>query len=98
MGGFVFPLIFIGGTAGVLVNTIFPQIPIALAVGCMLAAVAGAILNAPVSLILIAAGTVLIAPTALVPICIAVVTSHLSLAIVRYYIVSEDKLKVQQPD
>jgi hypothetical protein len=80
------------------VNTIFPDIPIALAVGCMLAAVAGAILNAPVSLILIAAGTVLIAPTALVPICIAVVTSHMSLAIVRYYVVGEDKLKVQQPD
>ena len=98
LGGFVFPLIFIGGTSGVLVNTIFPDIPIALAVGCMLAAVAGAILNAPVSLILIAAGTVLIAPTALVPICIAVVTSHMSLAIVRYYVVGEDKLKVQQPD
>ncbi len=98
LGGFVFPLIFIGGTAGVLVNTIFPDIPIALAVGSMLAAVAGAILNAPVSLILIAAGTVLIAPTALVPICIAVVTSHMSLAIVRYFIVGEDKLKVQQPD
>jgi H+/Cl- antiporter ClcA len=98
MGGFVFPLIFIGGTAGVLVNTVFPGIPIALAVGCMLAAVAGAILNAPVSLILIAVGTVVIAPTALVPICIAVVTSHLSLAIVRYYIVGEDKLKTQQPD
>jgi H+/Cl- antiporter ClcA len=98
LGGFVFPLIFIGGTAGVLVNNIFPDIPIALAVGCMLAAVAGAILNAPVALILIAAGTVLIAPTALVPICIAVVTSHLSLAIVRYFIVGENNLKVQQPD
>jgi H+/Cl- antiporter ClcA len=98
LGGFVFPLIFMGGTAGVLVNNIFPDIPIALAVGSLLAAVAGAILNAPVSLILIAIGTVVIAPTALVPICIAVVTSHLSLAIVRYFIVGEDKLKVQQPD
>ena len=98
LGGFVFPLIFIGGTAGVLVNNIFPDIPIALAVGCLLAAVAGAILNAPVALILIAAGTVLIAPTALVPVCIAVVTSHMSLAIVRYFVVGEDKLKVQQPD
>jgi H+/Cl- antiporter ClcA len=98
LGGFVFPLIFIGGTAGVLVNTIFPQIPIALAVGSLLAAVAGAILNAPVSLILIAAGTVAIAPVALVPVCIAVVTSHMTLAIVRYYVVGEEKLKVQQPD
>ncbi len=98
LGGFVFPLIFIGGTAGVVVNSIFPTIPIALSVGALLAAVAGAILNAPVSLILIAAGTVGIAPAALVPICIAVVTSHTTLAIVRYYIVGEEKLKVQQPD
>ncbi len=98
LGGFVFPLIFIGGTAGVVVNSIFPTIPIALSVGALLAAVAGAILNAPVSLIFIAAGTVGIAPTALVPICIAVVTSHMTLAIVRYYIAGEEKLKVQQPD
>jgi hypothetical protein len=55
-------------------------------------------LNAPVSLILIAAGTVLIAPAALTPICIAVVTSHTTLAIVRYFVVGEDKLKVQQPE
>ncbi len=50
LGGFVFPLIFIGGTAGVVVNDIFPQIPIELAVGTLLASVAGAILAAPVSL------------------------------------------------
>jgi hypothetical protein len=82
----------------VLVNTLFSQIPIALAVGFLLAAVAGAILNAPVSLILIAAGTVAIATVALVPVCIAVVTSHMTLAILRYYMVGEEKLKVQQPD
>jgi hypothetical protein len=64
----------------------------------MLAAVPGALFNAPVSLILIAAGTVGIAPEALVPICITVVTAHISLAIVRTYVVQEDKLKVQQPD
>ena len=98
LGGFVFPLIFIGGTAGVVVNDIFPQIPITLAVGTLLASVAGAILAAPVSLILIAAGTVAIAPTALVPICISVVTAHMTLAIVRYYVVSEKTIKMQQPD
>ena len=97
LGGFVFPLIFIGGTAGVVVNDIFPQIPITLAVGTLLASVAGAILAAPVSLILIAAGTVAIAPTALVPIYISVVTAHMTLAIVRYYGVSDKNLKTQQP-
>lgn len=98
LGGVVFPIIFIGGTAGVLVNSIFPDIPIALAVGALLAAVPGAFLGAPVSLILIAGGTIGLGAAALVPICIAVVTSHLSLAIVRYYVVGEDKLQVQQPD
>ena len=98
LGGFVFPLIFVGGVAGILVSNVFPGIPIQLAVGCLLAAVAGAILAAPVSLILIAAGTVSIAPTALAPICIAVVISHASLAFVRGYVVSEKQLKTQQPD
>ena len=98
LGGFVFPLIFVGGTAGVLVSNVFPGIPIELAVGCLPAAVAGAILAAPVSLILIAAGTVSIAPTALAAICIAVVISHASPAFVRGYVVSEKQLKTQQPD
>lgn len=98
LGGVVFPIIFIGGTAGVLVNSIFPGIPIALSVGALLAAVPGAMLGAPVSLILIAAGTVGLGAATLVPICIAVVTSYLTLAVVRHYVVPEDKLKVQQPD
>ena len=98
LGGVVFPIIFIGGTAGVLVNSIFPDIPIALSVGALLAAVPGAFLGAPVSLILIAAGTVGLGASALVPICIAVVISYLTLALVRNYVVREDKLKVQQAD
>lgn len=98
LGGIVFPVIFIGGTSGVLVNSIFPNIPIALSVGTMLAAVPGALLGAPVSLILIAAGTIGLGASALVPICIAVVTSYLSLSLVRNYVVREEKLKVQQTD
>jgi H+/Cl- antiporter ClcA len=98
LGGVVFPIIFIGGTAGVLVNSIFPDIPVALSVAALLAAVPGAFLGAPVSLILIAAGTVGLGAEALVPICIAVVISYLTLALVRSYVVREDKLKVQQAD
>ena len=98
LGGVVFPIIFIGGTAGVLVNNIFPDIPIALSVGALLAAVPGAFLGAPVSLILIAAGTIGLGAAALVPICIAVVTSYLTLAVVRHYIVREKTLKTQQAD
>lgn len=98
LGGVVFPIIFVGGTAGVLVNSIFPEIPIALAVGSLLAAVPGAFLGAPVSLILIAAGTVGLGASALVPICIAVVTSYLTLAMLRHYVVRERKFEVQNAD
>jgi H+/Cl- antiporter ClcA len=96
LGGVVFPIIFVSGTAGVLVNSIFPQIPIALSVGALLAAVPGAFLGAPVSLILIAAATVGLGEAALVPVCIAVVTSHLTLALVRNYIVRQRTLKMQE--
>jgi len=98
LGGVVFPIIFVGGTAGVLVNNIFPDVPIALSVGALLAAVPGAFLGAPVSLILIAAGTVGLEASALVPICIAVVTSYLTLALVRNYVVRQRSLEMQQAD
>ncbi len=98
LGGVVFPIIFIGGTAGVLVNSIFPDIPIALSVAALLAAVPGAALGAPVSLILIGAGTVGLGASALVPICIAVVVSYLTLSLVRTYIVRQRKFEMQQID
>ena len=42
VGGPIFPALFIGGTAGVLVHQVFPGIPLGLAFTCMLAAVPGA--------------------------------------------------------
>ena len=95
LGGVVFPIIFIGGTAGVLVNNLFPAIPIALSVGALLAAVPGAFLSAPVSLILIAAGTVGIGPAALVPVGVAVVTAHITMAVIQHYIVRKRTLEMQ---
>ncbi len=50
IGGPIFPMFFIGGTAGTVVHLLFPQIPIALAVGCMMAAVPAALLPIPISL------------------------------------------------
>ncbi len=95
LGGVVFPIIFIGGTAGLLVHSIFPNIPIALCVGAMLAAVPGAFLNAPLTLILIAAGTVNIGAQALVPVAIAVVTAHVTMALFKNYVVKKKQLKMQ---
>jgi len=74
---------------------LFPEIPIALSVGAMLAAVPGAFLNAPVSLILIAAGTVRLGPEALAPIAVAVVIAHLSIALLKTYVVSKKQLNLQ---
>jgi len=95
LGGVVFPIIFIGGTAGVLVHQIFPEIPIALAVAAMLAAVPGAFLKAPLTLIFIAVGTVSIAPEGLIPIAIAVVTAHITLAIIHTYITNKRNTPLQ---
>ena len=50
IGGPIFPMFFIGGTAGTVVHLLFPQIPIALTVSCMMAAVPAALLPIPVSL------------------------------------------------
>lgn len=77
LGGSVFPMLFIGGTAGVLVHELFPDIPAALAIAAMLAAVPGAIIGAPVSFILIGVGTVTAGIEAIPPIGIAVVVAHI---------------------
>ena len=84
--GNVFPLIFIGGTAGVIVYLVFPDIPYALAVSCMLAAVPGSYLRAPVSMVFIAAIAMSLGPETVAPVAVAVVTSYLVVAIVRYLI------------
>lgn len=86
MGGNVFPLIFIGGTAGVIVYLVFPDIPSALAVSCMLAAVPGSYLRAPVSMVFIAAIAMSLGPETVAPVAVAVITSYLVVAIVRYLI------------
>jgi len=86
MGGNVFPIIFMGGTAGIVVSLVFPDIPVALAVGCMLAAVPGSYLRAPVSMVLISAIALYLAPETIAPVAVSVVTAYLLLAGVRYSI------------
>jgi H+/Cl- antiporter ClcA len=89
LGGIVFPSIFLGGTAGLLVHSLFPSIPVALCVGAMLAATPGAFLNAPLALLIIAAGTISIGAEALAPIAIAVVIAHLLMSSIRKYVLKE---------
>ena len=58
IGGPIFPLLFIGTTIGSAVHLIFPQIPIGLALGCMIVAVPAAIV--PIPLAMAALGIVII--------------------------------------
>ncbi len=47
IGGTIFPMIFIGGTAETALHAIIPDVPVALAVTCGMAGVAGAAAKAP---------------------------------------------------
>jgi H+/Cl- antiporter ClcA len=76
IGGSVLPMLFVGGTAGVVVHQIFPSIPFAIAVGCMLSAVPGATIRAPLGLAAIAALSVGLGPVTTAPVVAAVVTAH----------------------
>jgi H+/Cl- antiporter ClcA len=78
LGGPVFPILFIGGTAGIIVHLLLPDIPAPLAVAAMLAAVPGATMAAPVSFIILGGGVVAIGISGLPPIGIAVITAHLA--------------------
>ena len=78
LGGPVFPILFIGGTAGILTHSLLPDIPPSLAVAAMIAAVPGGTIGAPVSFILIGAGVVGVGVTGIAPVGIAVVTAHLA--------------------
>lgn len=79
-------MIFIGGAADAIAHLAFPEIPLALAVGCMLAAVPGSYLRAPVSMVLIAAIALYLDAETVAPVAIAVVTAYLLVAAVRYVV------------
>lgn len=83
IGGPIFPVLFIGGTSGVIVNQVLPEVPLGLAFACMLAAVPGAIVSAPFSLVLLAALLTQVGALQTAPILIAVGTSALIVSGVR---------------
>lgn len=83
IGGPIFPIIFLGGTAGVLVNQMFPEVPLGLAFTCMLAAVPGAVVSAPLSMVLLAALLTQIGAVQTAPILIAVGTAYVAIVAVQ---------------
>ena len=82
IGGNVLPMLFVGGTAGAMIHLAFPDIPYAIAVGAMLAAVPGATIKAPVGLTFIAVLSIGLGPLTAAPVAIAVVTAHMLTAAV----------------
>jgi H+/Cl- antiporter ClcA len=83
IGGPIFPILFMGGTAGTVVHELLPGIPIGLAFSCMLAAVPGAIVAAPFSMVLLAALFTQVGALETAPILVAVGTASLTLAGIR---------------
>ena len=83
LGGPIFPVLFLGGTAGILINALVPDIPLGLAFASMLAAVAGAAISAPFSMVLLAALLTQIGALHTAPILIAVATAQVTVMAVR---------------
>ena len=55
VGGPIFPTLFLGGTAGIVVHEAIPGVPLGLAFSCLLPAVLGSLAAAPFSMVLMAA-------------------------------------------
>jgi H+/Cl- antiporter ClcA len=86
IGGPIFPSLFIGGTAGVLVHQVFPSVPLGLAFSCLLAAVPGSVAPAPFSMVLMAAFLTQVGALQTAPILIAVITALLTMEGVKYLV------------
>jgi H+/Cl- antiporter ClcA len=54
-GGYIFPAFFIGGTLGILVFKLFPFIPLAVCLVCVISGVSVALLRSPIALAMIIA-------------------------------------------
>jgi H+/Cl- antiporter ClcA len=76
IGGPIFPLFFVGGAAGTAINLVFPDIPLSLAVACMMAAVPGALLPIPLALATIVLLITGVPPTEAIPVFIAVLVAY----------------------
>lgn len=92
LGGTVFPMLFIGGTSGILVHQVIPEISAPLAVAAMIAAVPGATIGAPASFILIGVGGVGVGVEAIGPVGIAVLTSYVGTSLIRMRLDSRREL------
>ncbi len=91
VGGPIFPSLFIGGTAGILVHQVIPGVPLGLAFTCLLAAIPGGLVAAPFSMVLMAAFVTQVGALQTAPVLIAVVTAFLTVGGVKYLIASRKR-------
>ena len=80
IGGPFLVMLFIGGTAGTAAHLLIPGLPEGLAFAAMFAALPGALIAAPFSLILLAALTTQIGTLQIAPVAIAVLTAYLAVS------------------
>ncbi len=78
IGGPFFPMLFIGGTYGYAIHLLVPDVPLALAFSCVFAALPGAVVAAPFSLVLMAALMMSLGALETVPIAVAVLTAYIA--------------------
>ncbi len=71
IGGPIFPLLFVGSTLGSVVLLLFPQLPMGLAVGCMIVAVPAAVVPIPLGLSVIGIVIMGLPPTNALPVILA---------------------------
>ncbi|MGH3226128.1 MAG: chloride channel protein [Streptosporangiaceae bacterium] len=93
VGGPLFPALFIGGTAGVIVHQAIPGVPLGLAFACLLPAVLGSLVEAPFAMVLLAAFMTRVGMLQAPPILIAVVTAFLAVAGVKYFLASRKQAR-----
>ena len=93
VGGPIFPSLFIGGTAGVIVHLVLPGVPLGLAFTCLLAAVPGAVVAAPFAMVLMAAFLTQVGALQTAPILIAVVTAFLTMEGVKFFLASRKQAR-----
>jgi len=88
VGGPIFPSLFIGGTAGIVVHQAIPGVPLGLAFSCLLTTVLGTFAAAPFAMVLMAALLTRVGPLQTFPILIALVTAFLSAEGANYFLAS----------
>jgi H+/Cl- antiporter ClcA len=93
VGGPIFPSLFIGGTAGVIVHQVVPGVPLGLAFTCLLAATPGALAAAPFAMVLMTAFLTQLGALQTAPVLIAVVTAFLAMEGVKYLLASRKQAR-----